>query len=558
MASMNRYVSTNADIKVARSRFYEPRRTKHTYFHGYLQPVGSPIEVLPGDTLKAKISAFIRMSTPIVPFIDNVRAEVDAFFVPKRIIWDGTKQFYGEAPTFGIATKINEPTINIMNSNPIHSSISTIASATMLIKSESFASAFGLFYESSPSASTLKANVLPIRSFLACYNEYYRDENYQYPYTWDKSSNGILTSVPVAYLGAAAVKNLTLLPLVNKDRDLFTSILPYVQKGSDVALSLSSAYAPVVGDPVNQLHSTGTYPLKFGGTNLGTLTGNLKVFGSAVETDNASVSSGTMIGSTNLVADLTASTAVKITDLLYALAYEDFLARCARFGTRFKEYIYAMFGTTLPDLTADVPEYLGRLKFDINVQQVIQTTGFASSSSTELGALGAYSNSGKFADVFTKSFTEPGYLVFVFYTKHQRTYSSGVDKVFLKEELLDYYQPPFANVPDMPVGSRVIWEDGNSTDLGFNEPWWEYHTQIDRVYGGMNPRLDSLGQIWTLAESYSAKPTIASAFMMEDRNAIARVLATGVNGPDYIADFLIELDATRVMPVTNSGSIKRI
>lgn len=547
MSSLDRYVSTNADIKVSRSRNHMRRKTKHSYLHGYLQPLGSPIEVLPGDTLKAKISAFTRMSTPIVPFIDDIREEVDAFFVPKRILWDYTKQFYGEAESFGVATKVNEPrTVTI----GVNSSILT----TNLLKCESFGAAFGLVY-STPGSIYL--NMHPIRAFLSCYNEYYRDENYQDQYKWTKNQSGD-GMFYVASLGATTISGSSLLPKVNKDRDLISSILPYQVKGNPITLALAGD-ARLKG--ASSVYSIGGSQVKlYGGSGNNTRlhgndgSGNLFDF---------NVPSGVnvvdMVNKTNLVADLSSVTSVRVSDLLYAFAYQDFLARAAHFGTRMKEYIYSMFGCRIPDLSDDIPEFLGRLKFSINVQQVVQSTGFDPSSSTELGSLGAYSNSGKYADLFTKSFTEPGYIVLVFYTKHERTYTTGVDRVFLKNELLDYYQPPFANIPDVPIGSEILWLESNTneTPLGFQEPWWDYRTLVDRSYGMMNPKIDTLGEIWTLGEKWSAKPSITGAFMMEDRDAIARVLATGVNGPDYLCDFLLELDATRVMPLYSDGRLGR-
>ena len=169
MATNQRYVKTGTDIVAQRSRMPLNRRTLMSYFHGYLHPVGSPIEVLPGDTFKAVLSVFTRMSTPIVPFMDDIRQEIDAFFVPKRILWNKTKQFYGEAPSFGVAAKVYEP-----KSSDLVRRLSELG--TNLLKSESFASAFGAIFDTDPALGVSTGlNVLPVRSVLACFNEYYRD-----------------------------------------------------------------------------------------------------------------------------------------------------------------------------------------------------------------------------------------------------------------------------------------------------------------------------------------------------------------------------------------------
>lgn len=569
----DRYIKNEAKIVAKRSLFPLKRRTLTSYFHGYLHPVGSPIEVLPGDTIKAKLSAFTRMSTPIVPFMDNIRQEIDAFFVPKRILWNKTKQFYGEAPSFGVASPVVEP-YALFSSTVFHAEVPSRL-GTNLQKSESFAGAFGLIVndgDNNNRGNNIPINLLPLRAFLAVYNEFYRDENYQDQYVWNKDGTG--SSTVFATIGGNQVFGVSLLPLVNKDRDVVSSLLPYQIKGNPVTLSIGqdtpiyaageTAGTGYVFDNVflqtSNMSDANDQRFKVGAkSSIGSeLSGYIGIDSSdGTFTQGGITGAGSGNKEARLFADLKSVTAVNVSDLIYAFAYQDFLARAAHFGTRYKEYIYGMFGTIIADATEDIPEYLGRLKFNINVNQVIQTTGFQASSSTSLGSLGAYSNSGNSGELFNKSFTEPGYIVLVTYTKHQRTYSSGIDRVFLKNELLDYYQPPFANIADVPFGSYNIWlNDSAETSLGFQEPWFDYKGLMDRSYGLMNPFIDTLGEIWTLAEKWNAKPSVGAFFMMEDRVNIARVLATGVNGPDYIMDFQLDMVAARVMPISSRTGLR--
>jgi hypothetical protein len=439
--------------------------------------------------------------------------------------------------------------------------------STNILKSESIASSLGLVedYYSGTGTHATPINVLPIRAIFACYNEFYRDENYQDQYKWNKDQTGVNTTL--ATLGAATITSLNLLPQVNKDNDLFTSILPWQIKGNPITLSIGNS-APVITGAVEHTTAAVDNEMKMRRTNGSVLSGDFQLYlhDSTVyyDTSKSTGSGAHPAVPTNLYADLSQATGVNLSDIIYSLAYQDFLSRSARFGTRFKEYIYSMFGTTIADASEDIPEYLGRMKFNINVQQVVQTTGFDFSSSTELGNVGAYSKSGSNGKVFTKSFTEPGYLVGLFYTKHQRTYGSGFDPVFKKFNLLNYYQPPFANIADVPIlQSNLFNATGTGLSasytpeyaLGFQEPWFEYRTLQDRVYGLMNPKIDTLGQLWTLAEYYSNPVTINGAFMVEDRASIQRVLTTGVNGPDYIVDSMIYIDATRVMPLYPSSKL---
>lgn len=566
MATIDRYVKNTADIKARRSKMPLNHRVLLSYFHGYLQPV-SIVEVLPGDTIKANVSVLTRMSTPITAIMDNIRQETDCYFVPKRILWNKTKQFYGEAESFGIATKVDEPYGVNTSGNAAYlidrnMTISPVSNAN-LVRSESIGHAFDLVREGTLNNFT-GVNVLPVRAFLAIWNEFYRDQNYQDQYKWDKDASGNIGSVGFAYLGTNKITATDLLPKVNKDKDLFVSILPWAQKGDPVALSVGQD-VPVEGTltATTGIEKNGFF--KLNGESSQPANGDLKLFefgSSPTITDTNGLQLeyvGGLKATTDLTGELIAKTsqmtAITVSSLIYALAYQDFLAKLAKGGSKYREYIYTMFGTTIADATEDIPEYLGCLKMRINVNQILQTTGFDASKDTELGAVGAYSVSGGSKDMFTKSFTEPGYLVFVSYTKHQRTYSSGLDKIYLKHELLDYYQPPFANISDVPINSWELYAEGDNEPLGFQEPWFEYRSVKDRVRGVLNPMNPNSLSVWTLADAYANKPFIGSTFIEEDRLAIARCLTTGTTGPDYIMDFDIRIEATRVMPLFSSGRI---
>ena len=83
------------NISVPRSRFKMPFNHATSFNHGKLVPIDC-FEVLPGDEFHAKMSSIIRMSTPIAPVFGNIKARGHAFFVPMRLIWEHTKEFYGE------------------------------------------------------------------------------------------------------------------------------------------------------------------------------------------------------------------------------------------------------------------------------------------------------------------------------------------------------------------------------------------------------------------------------------------------------------------------------
>ena len=80
---------------IPRSKFDAQKSYKTTFDSGYLVPVYCD-EVLPGDTINLKMTAFARLATPLFPIMDNMHLDSFFFFVPNRLIWDNWQKFMGE------------------------------------------------------------------------------------------------------------------------------------------------------------------------------------------------------------------------------------------------------------------------------------------------------------------------------------------------------------------------------------------------------------------------------------------------------------------------------
>ena len=51
-------------------------------------------EILPGDSAKITTSKVIRLQTLLTPIMDNIWADFFYFFVPMRLVWNHTKEFF--------------------------------------------------------------------------------------------------------------------------------------------------------------------------------------------------------------------------------------------------------------------------------------------------------------------------------------------------------------------------------------------------------------------------------------------------------------------------------
>jgi len=98
------------DARVPRSPFNRFHGYKTAFDSGYLVPVFVD-EALPGDTFNLRMHAFTRMSTPIVPVLDNLYLETFFFAVPLRLVWSNFKKFMGEQATPASSISYLMPTI---------------------------------------------------------------------------------------------------------------------------------------------------------------------------------------------------------------------------------------------------------------------------------------------------------------------------------------------------------------------------------------------------------------------------------------------------------------
>jgi hypothetical protein len=201
---------------IQRSIFDRSHDYKTTLDSGYLIPFFVD-EVLPGDTFKLRVNAFVRMNTLIAPFMDNVFMDTFFFFVPTRLVWDNWQRFCGEQKNPGDSTDFLIPSL----------------SGTNTFTNGSIFDYMGLPTGVPLDPANTPINALPFRAYNLIYNEWFRDEN-------------LIDSITVLTTdGPDPVSNYTLRKRA-KRHDYFTSALPWPQKGPSVDVGLTGN-APVVG-----------------------------------------------------------------------------------------------------------------------------------------------------------------------------------------------------------------------------------------------------------------------------------------------------------------------
>lgn len=499
------------EARFGRSQFDLTHSHKTTFDAGELIPY-FVTEVVPGDTMTCKLTAFARVFSPLEsPIMDDIEMDIHFFYVPNRLVWTNWKYFLGEHDAAGAQdTDFTVPIIG----NGGTSSATTSASSRLR---QYMGLPEGL------STTNEGINALPFRAYALIYNDWYRDQNLIDPETVNVG-NGPDTYTDVGILRSA------------KKHDYFTTALPYLQKGTAQDI-------PFTGTA--EIHTD-----RAAGTEIAVYSDNAGVLDYvALDSDAARVDVSATAGTAAnvLYADLSTITGgATINALREAVAIQRLLERDARGGTRIPELIRAHFGVDVPDYRVQRPEYLGGGRGFINVSPVANT----SATATEQQGYLTGTASGVLTGSFAKSFVEHGYVLGILRARGQVTYQQGTDRMWTRSTKYDFLWPELAQLGEQPIYNKELWYQGDATDdnvFGYQERYAEYRYKKSMVTGILHS--DATGSIdyWHLAEDFAAQPTLNQTFI-EDATPMARVTIDD-SAPDFIIDGRFDLKVARVLPV---------
>lgn len=561
---MNRNVESHfAEIpsaNIQRSTFDRSASYKTSFNTGDLIPFYLE-EVLPGDTFDITTSKVVRSQTMLTPIMDNIFLDTYYFFVPNRLVWEHWNEFCGENTQGAWA-----PTVEY--------TIPSISSPSGGFKTGTIADYFGLPVNVEWDASAeLSPSALPFRAYALICNEFFRDQNLSDPLLIpkdDANQQGVNTG---NYISDVANGGLPF--KAAKYHDYFTSGLPSPQKGDAVGIPISvpgftGGNFPVVTNANNTLPAS-AFPLMFGQTvpanyNTGSpsdlsLTGAVTAMYQSQDGygDVKSKPSGlynwvTPLNLETVIPDQSADSSevsFNVNELRLAFAYQRFLEKLARGGSRYVEILLSLFGVRSPDARLQRPEYLGGNRVPISINEVTNTS---QAEQDFLGDLGAKSQTGDVHKDFTKSFTEHGYLIGLMVARYDHSYSQGIQRFWTRKTFTDFYNPTFANLGEVPIYQCEIYTDGTNLTkdkvFAYQEIWADYRYRPNLITGEMRPNVNNSLAHWHLSDNYSEAPILSDGWIREDKGIIDRVLAVSSNvSNQFWADIYIQNTCTRCMPM---------
>lgn len=542
-----------------RTKFDRSHVYKTTFNSGKLVPVLID-EVLPGDTIRMSVNYFARLATPIKPIMDNIYLDWFFFFVPNRLVWEHWQNFCFEQEDPDDTTDYVIPTVTAAN-NSDNAYIGSLWDY------------FGLPVNTSGNLSGISA--LPFRGVYLIWNEWFRDENLQKSVKIQKGdANEVLNSARSSEQPSWVFTSETNIvpglacPPRGKRHDYFTSALPWTQKGPGVSIGLAGTASivdpsPVTGYFVAQSNAdlgaaqlskdggvhavyTGNGTLKYQGGYSTSIAGH-SVNGSGSATVTAQPGSSWL--SKSAYADLDSSSIFTINSLRTAFQMQKFYERLARGGSRYTEVLRSFFGVVSPDARLQRPEFLGSFTKMVNVNPIAQTS--ATDNTSPQGNLSAYGVTAAKFHGFTKSFVEHGYVFGFVCARADLTYQQGINKMWLRSTVYDFYWPTFAHLGEQAIELREIYAQGSKADttvFGYQERYAEYRYKPSQITGKFRSSVVS-GTLdkWHLSQFFKNAPTLNEEFIVE-KPPIDRIIAVP-SEPEFLLDVGFRYTTVRPMPM---------
>lgn len=529
-------------------------------------------EILPGEKKKITMGMISHTTTPVAPIFNSLYTELRAFFVPFRICADllnGYKtrkspfvKVFGEdnasASSNVIVPLANQKLPEFTISHPFITSVYNYL--TSLHNRDNVFDSLDLEIDSVTKQNLIEFNYLNLAAYELIYQRHYRNENYEA--ATDSDLYKLLFDAYNVSKAAFTYPRTLTFEHANREKDYFTGMKPFTQKGDPVKVGLVGNAPVITGDVNTALATEANYDyklksnvkyLKFGVSSeatslsksgVGIYHTNGATKGQAISITSPSDESYTgNLAPINLYADLSSVNGISIEELRLLVKTQELLEKDALYGSLYAESLNAHFGCCPLDLTLQDPQELYKTTVTSQMQAIFQTSSTASENSI-LGTIGA--NSTTQTDPFVilpeTKFEEHGILMICAVHKLQNVYDATwfKPKMNFKKSRFDFYTPELNDLGYQPVTKS---EARNFPSVvGYNEAFAEYRYSFNKCHGQLN--IDFPYWAPSIADDYGS----ASTLYKEGPEILDRALSvSSINAPQFYDAWGFEEECTKPM-----------
>jgi len=495
-------------------------------------------ECIPSDTFYGSTEMLVRLAPLVAPIYGEFKVYVHFFFVPLRLLWADSEEFFTGGRLGASVDPDNAPIPpyeDIGAALGYSPSPFTVSSLADYLGVPIFEDLPG--YTNPASYDGKRINVLPFLAYQKVWLDYYRDRNYV--------EDDVLGFEFPRPSGRIALVSIFQLHNRGWEADYFTTALPFTQRGDEVLMPLAGTGS------VNYLAQSrfewSAQP------------------GTAPSAGPASFNGG---GSFNMVddedhalrvenidsVDIDASS-VSINDFRTAYALQVWLERNAVGGSRYVDSTQAHFGVRPQDSRLQRAEYLGGGVVPVKISEIVSTAYSQNQddNTVPLANLAGHGVSYGNTNSFKYFVPEHGFVMGIMSIMSPGSYHQGLPRMFTRWSFLDYPWPTFAKLGEQQVDRYELFAspanvtqnaDGVYPLFGYQSRYSDWKQIRNSVHGDFHDTL----KFWTLVREFSSSPTLGDTFVTYDPSVQDRIFAVNGSGDNFWCYVNNRVSVRRALP----------